>query len=153
MTAVEPKPELSHEETVDPKVEVHNLDSDDLAHLANQEAHDETVLVALKKHPWTVAWCVYGIWILLLCAFDNTTGGSVVSIPWFRHDYGYAFEGDYVLPANWQSAYSGGPAAASVIGTVFSGCKWHRHRLHLADPKTPPTSWAASGRCSSATCS
>jgi hypothetical protein len=29
-----------------------------------------------------------------------------------RKDFGYAFGGDYVLPADWQGAFSGGPVAS-----------------------------------------
>ncbi|RSH80154.1 hypothetical protein EHS25_007259 [Saitozyma podzolica] len=98
-----------------------HLDVAAVGHLANQEAHDETPMQALRRHPWTCVWVVYGIWVLLCCSFDNSAAGSVVGIPRFRQDYGYAYEGDYVLPANWQSAYSGGPAAASVFGTFAGG--------------------------------
>jgi SP family general alpha glucoside:H+ symporter-like MFS transporter len=100
-----------------------HLDVAAVGHLANQEDHDETPMQALRRHPWTCVWVVYGIWVLLCCSFDNSAAGSVVGIPRFRQDYGYAYEGDYVLPANWQSAYSGGPAAASVFGTFAGGCE------------------------------
>ena len=94
-----------------------------MGHLANQEDHEETAKQALRRYPWTFLWMVYGIWIILCCAFDNSAGGSVVGLPKFREDYGYAFEGNYVIPANWQSAWSGGPNAAQFFGTFATGCE------------------------------
>lgn len=81
-------------------------------HLANQEDHEETVRQALTRHPWAVLWCVYAIWVVVISSFDNQVGGVVISIPEFRKDFGSPFDGDYVLPAKWQSAYSGGPVAS-----------------------------------------
>jgi hypothetical protein len=82
------------------------------SHVANQEEHEETVLQAIIKHPKTILWCVFALWILLLSSFDNQAGGVVIGVPEFRKDFGSAFEGNYVLPAKWQSAYSGGPTAS-----------------------------------------
>lgn len=81
-------------------------------HLGNQAEHEETVLQALKKHPKTIMWCVFALWVLLLSSFDNQAGGIVIGVPEFRKDFGFAFEGNYVLPAKWQSAYSGGPTGS-----------------------------------------
>jgi SP family general alpha glucoside:H+ symporter-like MFS transporter len=81
-------------------------------HLANQEEHEETILQAITKHPKTIVWCVFALWVLLLSSFDNQAGGIVIGVPEFRKDFGSAFEGNYVLPAKWQSAYSGGPTAS-----------------------------------------
>ena len=103
------------------------LDSNDhvefVGQLAEQEAHEETALQALRNHPWSSVWVVYGIAIIIACSFDNNAGGNVISIPRFRQDYGSPFDGNYVLPAQWQSAYSGGPAASSVFGTFGGSCR------------------------------
>lgn len=74
--------------------------------------HQQTVFGAIKHRPWAFAWCIYAIWVLLLTSYDNQAGGIVVSIPQFRMDFGSAYAGDYVLPAKWQSAYSGAPVAS-----------------------------------------
>jgi hypothetical protein len=96
---------------------------------AEQEAHEETPWQALKSHPWSSVWVVYGIGIIIACSFDNNAGGNVISIPRFRQDYGSPFDGNYVLPAQWQSAYSGGPAASSVFGTFGGSCEFHIPRV------------------------
>jgi len=66
-------------------------------------------------------WLVFAIFVILITSFDNQVGGTVIGIPKFRQDYGSPFKGDYVLPAEWQSAYSGGPTASSVIGSLGAG--------------------------------
>lgn len=93
---------------------------EEIGHLANAEDHQESVLQAIANQPWTLVWCVYAIWVLILTSFDNQAGGTVIGIPQFRKDFGSPFNGDYVLPASWQSAYSGGPVASCVL--PFNQC-------------------------------
>ena len=50
--------------------------------------------------------------VLTLSSYDNQAGGIFLSIPQFRKEFGFAYHGNYVLPANWQSAYSGGPTTS-----------------------------------------
>ena len=40
--------------------------------------------------------------ICIMWGFDGLAGGVVVSIAEFRQDYGTAYDGDYVVDANWQ---------------------------------------------------
>ena len=81
-------------------------------HVANQDDHDITAIQAVKKNPKTVLWCAYAIWLLVLNSFENQAGGSALGIPEFRKDFGYKFGDEYVLPANWQGAFNGGPVAS-----------------------------------------
>jgi SP family general alpha glucoside:H+ symporter-like MFS transporter len=80
------------------------------AHVANQDDHDTTAIEA--KNPKTVLWCCYAIWLLVLNSFENQAGGSALGIPQFRQDFGYKFGDSYVLDANWQGAFNGGPVAS-----------------------------------------
>lgn len=81
-------------------------------HAAQQADHNMSKWGAIKENPINTLWCVYGIWALIVIGFDNQAGGLVISIPQFRKDYGKAFEGEYVIDAQWQSAFSGGPVAS-----------------------------------------
>jgi SP family general alpha glucoside:H+ symporter-like MFS transporter len=83
-----------------------------IGHAATAEEHKETALQAIKSQPWAFIWCIYAIYVLILTSFDNQAGGAILGIPQFRKDFGNAYQGDYVLPANWQSAYSGAPVAS-----------------------------------------
>ena len=83
-----------------------------VGYIGNEEERRETALQAIKRCPKTLAWCAYALGVLTLSSYDNQAGGIFLSIPQFRKDFGFAFGGSYVLPAKWQSAYSGGPTAS-----------------------------------------
>ncbi|KAK0374078.1 MFS hexose transporter [Colletotrichum melonis] len=100
---------------------------EEIGHAATAEDHDETVLQAIKNQPWAFVWCIYAIYVLILTSFDNQAGGTVIGIPQFRKDFGSEFNGNYVLPAKWQSAYSGAPVASAVVGSLGAG--WVADRI------------------------
>jgi MFS transporter, SP family, general alpha glucoside:H+ symporter len=83
-----------------------------IGHLTNQEDHDTTRWEAIKSNPWAFGWCLFAVWTTLLVSFENQASGIVIGIPQFRKDFGTYYEGNYVLPAKWQSAFSGAPVAA-----------------------------------------
>ncbi|CAK7235913.1 hypothetical protein SBRCBS47491_009458 [Sporothrix bragantina] len=89
-----------------------------LAHLSDQEDHTIGIWQSLVRYPWASAWCVYGLWTIILISFDVQAGGAVVGIPQFRKDFGNYYEGAYVLPAAWQSAFNGAPVAAAVVSSL-----------------------------------
>ncbi|UKZ83265.1 hypothetical protein TrVFT333_011072 [Trichoderma virens FT-333] len=91
-----------------------------LAHLTDQEDHETGIYQSLIRNPWASVWCIYGLWTVILLSFDAQAAGSVVGIPRFRQDFGYLFEGEYVLPAQWQSAFNGAPVAMAVISSLAS---------------------------------
>ncbi|KAK2056392.1 alpha glucoside transporter [Colletotrichum caudatum] len=91
-----------------------------LAQVANVEDHELGIWKSLVRYPWASAWCVYACWTIILIGFYVQAAGAVVGIPSFRKDFGYKFEGDYVLPAVWQSSFSGAPVATAVISSIAS---------------------------------
>jgi hypothetical protein len=50
--------------------------------------------------------------ICIMWGFDGLAGGVVTSIAEFRKDFGYPYEGDYVVDANWQLGF----LAATLFG-------------------------------------
>lgn len=87
-------------------------DRNDLANLIEQEDHETSKLQAIRRNPWAFFWAIYGAWQIMLLAYENNAAGLVTGIPRFRQDFGFEFEGGYVLPAAWQAAHSGGPIAS-----------------------------------------
>ncbi|KIW77104.1 hypothetical protein Z517_09550 [Fonsecaea pedrosoi CBS 271.37] len=87
-----------------------------LGHLANQEDHELGVWQSFKAYPGACMWCVYACWTIVLAAFEIQAAGSVLGIPQFRKDFGSYFEGNYVLPTEWQSAFNAAPVASAIIG-------------------------------------
>jgi MFS family permease len=90
------------------------------AHMSNHEEHQTGVFQSFVRYPGACVWCVYAIWCITLLSFDVQAAGAVVGIPEFRKDFGYEYEGDYVLPARWQSAFGGAPIATYVISLLLS---------------------------------
>lgn len=84
----------------------------DAAQIASQEDHQVSKWQAVKNQPLAFFWCIYAVWVCLLVSFENQASGSVISIPQFRKDFGSYYEGNYVIPAKWQSAFSGAPVAS-----------------------------------------
>lgn len=82
-----------------------------LAHISNQEEHEIRAWQSFLQYPLPSFWCVYACWCVILLSFDAQASGAVVGIPQFRKDFGYPYNGDYVLSAEWQSAFGGAPIA------------------------------------------
>lgn len=89
-----------------------------LGHVALQEEHELTVLQAIRRYPKVFLWCLFAQFATLLVSFENQAAGNVLSIPKFREDFGHYYEGSYVLYTSWQSAFYGGPLAATIIATL-----------------------------------
>lgn len=100
--------------TIAEKVQAEHLDAvgSDLAHLANQEEHELGKLASIKKYPLACFWSIYAVWCMLLVSFENQASGNIIGVPEFRKDFGYEYNGDYVLYATWQSVFQGAPVAS-----------------------------------------
>jgi hypothetical protein len=83
-----------------------------LASLADREDHQASKWQAIRRNPWAFLWCLYAVWTVLLVSFENQASGNILGIPQFRKDFGTLYNGDYVLSAEWQSAFSGAPVAS-----------------------------------------
>ena len=92
----------------------HEEDPSTIAHLANQEEHEHGKLASISNQPLATLWSVFAVWCVLLVSFENQAAGNIISVPRFRQDFGREFDGDYVLDANWQSAFQGAPVASYV---------------------------------------
>lgn len=80
-----------------------------LGHLVNAADHELTKWQAIKKNPWACAWTMFAIWMVLLVSFENQASGNILGIPRFRKDFGQLVDGNYVLSATWQSAFTASP--------------------------------------------
>ncbi|KAL2819449.1 general substrate transporter [Aspergillus granulosus] len=90
------------------------------AHMSNHEEHQTGIFQSFVRYPGACTWCIYAIWCITLLSFDVQAAGAVVGIPEFRKDFGYEYEGDYVLPARWQSAFGGAPIATAIISSLIA---------------------------------
>ncbi|KAK9780169.1 putative MFS hexose transporter [Seiridium cardinale] len=92
-----------------------------LAHLGNQEEHEIGKLETIKRYPKAIGWAFFAVWTVLLVSFENQASGNILGIPRFRQDFGYLYNGSYVLYANWQSAFSGAPLGSAIVGCLGGG--------------------------------
>jgi SP family general alpha glucoside:H+ symporter-like MFS transporter len=114
-----PATEIKAERTNTSHVEVNlSKEQQQLGHLANQEDHDLGIYESLRKYPGGCAWCAYACWTIILCSFELQAAGSVLGIPTFRKDFGSEYNGNYVLPAAWQSAFNAAPVASATFGVL-----------------------------------
>ncbi|KAL1890755.1 hypothetical protein Sste5346_008080 [Sporothrix stenoceras] len=65
---------------------------------------------AFFKNPKAIAWSCYMLFTVVSWGYDGLCSG-------FRADYGIYYEGQYVIPAKWQLAFT----AASLIGLIIGG--------------------------------
>lgn len=70
-----------------------------------------------KQSPRAVASCLYFLFTCIMWGYDGLAGAIVLSIPRWRQDYGYLYEGQWVVSANWQLAFT----SASLIGLMGGG--------------------------------
>lgn len=71
----------------------------------------------MKKYPFACC-CVLALVFILICtSFESQAGGIVIAIATFREDFGdLQPDGSYVINASYQSAFSGVPLAAQIVG-------------------------------------
>ena len=74
---------------------------------------------AIKAEKRFCMWTLYTMLLVFSWGYDSGLSGVAIAFPEFRKYYGnyYAADGEYVIPAMWQSLWN----AASTIGQVFGG--------------------------------
>lgn len=77
-----------------------------------QKDHEQTKWQVAKSNPLSVIWCLYGVFALITSSFDQNAALVVLGIPEFRKDFGYEFQGTYVIDPTWQAIFGGAPLAA-----------------------------------------
>ncbi|KAH4053409.1 hypothetical protein HBH49_083170 [Parastagonospora nodorum] len=90
----------------------------------------------VRQNPWACFWCIYACWTIILVAFETQASCAVVGIPQFRKDFGFEFpegSGEYVLPAGWQSAFSGAPSASCCVPRHKTNCGLDWTSIHAFD--------------------
>ncbi|OAQ62967.1 maltose permease [Pochonia chlamydosporia 170] len=93
----------------------------------HQLEHELTVKDVFKKHPavvwWSFFWSMAGVgW-----GFDAQVNGGMLGVASFRRDFGYIYQGEAVLPADWQTAFN----TVSSVGQFFGGflCSWMADKI------------------------
>ncbi|KAJ6437999.1 MFS maltose permease MalP [Purpureocillium lavendulum] len=94
------------------------------AHAELVEAiHAESQLTfgeALRLYPKAIGWSAFVSMGVIMLAFDPQLIGNLYSTPKFQRDFGYEFEGKYVIDASWQTGLSMGNPIGQVVGALFA---------------------------------
>ncbi|KAI1480460.1 putative maltose permease [Daldinia eschscholtzii] len=98
---------------------------------AVQREHGLTFWEAAKLYPTAVGWSAYVSIGVIMLAFDPQIIGNMFAMPQFQKDFGFELDGEYVIPAAWQTGLSLGNPLGQVFGALFSayplelfGRKW-----------------------------
>ncbi|TRX94720.1 hypothetical protein FHL15_004492 [Xylaria flabelliformis] len=99
---------------------------------AIQLEHALSFWEAVKLYPTAVGWSAFVSIGVIMLAFDPQIVGNMFAIPQFKKDFGVAHpNGEFVIPARWQTGLSLGNPLGQVIGALFSaypmelfGRKW-----------------------------
>ncbi|KAH7201512.1 general substrate transporter [Fusarium oxysporum] len=89
----------------------------DQIQVANANEHNLTFRDVARRHPkiiwWSFFWCMCAVgW-----GFDTQVNGAMVGVPAFRKYYGHELDGDWVIPADWLTAFN----IVSSVGQFFGG--------------------------------
>ncbi|KAH7121296.1 maltose permease [Dendryphion nanum] len=86
-----------------------------------------TFSYVIRHHPALVWWSFFYAMSAVGWGFDAQVNGAMIAVPSFRRDFGYVFQGEPVLPADWQTAFN----TVSAVGQFFGGfmCSWTADRI------------------------
>ncbi|KAI0508290.1 sugar porter family MFS transporter [Xylaria bambusicola] len=99
---------------------------------AIEQEHALTFWEAVSLYPTAVGWSMFVSIGVIMLAFDPQIVGNMFAIPQFKKDFGIEHpNGEFVIPARWQTGLSLGNPLGQVVGALFSaypmelfGRKW-----------------------------
>lgn len=116
---------------MDPSVEKFDVESahknggeEDVAAEAivgDQIEHQMTFYQGLRLYPKSIGWSAFFSMGVIMTAFDPQLLGSLFATPSFQKDFGYFFEGSYIISAPWQTALGMGNPIGQVLGALAAG--------------------------------
>ncbi|ORY56140.1 sugar porter family MFS transporter [Pseudomassariella vexata] len=87
---------------------------------AVQQEHSLTFTQAVQLYPTAVGWSAFVSLGVIMLAFDPQLLGNLYATPQFQADFGYEFEGSYIISAPWQTGLSMGNPVGQVVGALVS---------------------------------
>ncbi|KAI0136815.1 sugar porter family MFS transporter [Xylariales sp. AK1849] len=87
---------------------------------AIHQEHELTFFEAVKLYPAAVGWSAFVSIGVIMLAFDPQLLGNLYATPQFQRDFGYEYEGEYIISAPWQTGLSMGNPVGQVVGALIS---------------------------------
>lgn len=91
------------------------------AQAASQREHSLGVWQALQAYPFAVLWSLAISMSIIMEGYDTILIGSLYAYPSYKTRFGALENGEYQIPAKWQSAMGSGPQAGAIIGAFANG--------------------------------
>lgn len=85
------------------------------------EEHQLSLIQGLKLYPTSVLWSAFFSMGVIMTAFDPQLLGSLFATPAFQKDFGYLYEGSWIISAPWQTALGMGNPIGQVVGALAAG--------------------------------
>lgn len=83
--------------------------------------HTLSIKDALKFYGPAIIWTFIFSMGNVMVGFDPQLVGTLIAIPQFQKQYGYLYQGSYVVKAQWQSAFNLGAPLGAILGSYFIG--------------------------------
>ncbi|EAU37867.1 conserved hypothetical protein [Aspergillus terreus NIH2624] len=81
---------------------------------------------AMRLYWPAVMWSIYINLATILKGMDGGIVGSLVGLQPFKRTFGYEYQGNYVIPARWISAFNYANPLGGIVGALFSGWAYDR---------------------------
>lgn len=102
------------------KLSIHAEHADEIAEAIAVE-HTLSFWEAVKLYPKAIGWSMYFSMGVIMLSFDPQLLGNLYAMPAFQKDFGYIFEGEYIISAAWQTGLSMGNPIGQVVGALAAG--------------------------------
>ncbi|OLN94081.1 Maltose permease MAL31-like protein 8 [Colletotrichum chlorophyti] len=96
--------------------------------------HNLTFSEAVKLYPAAIGWSAFVSIGVIMLAFDPQLLGNLYATPQFQRDFGYEYQGSYIISAAWQTGLSMGNPVGQVVGALFAAypMDWFGRKLTFA---------------------
>ncbi|WQF83357.1 Putative major facilitator, sugar transporter, major facilitator superfamily [Colletotrichum destructivum] len=96
--------------------------------------HNLSFSQAIRLYPTAIGWSAFVSLGVIMLAFDPQLLGNLYATPQFQRDFGYEYEGSYIISAAWQTGLSMGNPIGQVIGALFAAypMDWLGRKLTFA---------------------
>ncbi|KAL2820840.1 general substrate transporter [Aspergillus cavernicola] len=103
-----------------------NLWESEQSKLYTQAQHDLGFWEAVRLYRPAVFWCLVINIAVILKGFDGALVGSIVGLDPFKKQFGYLYNGEYVVSAAWNGAFNYANSIGGVMGALFAGWVYDR---------------------------
>lgn len=112
---------------------------------ATADEHNLTFLQAIKLYPKAIAWSMFFSLGIIMTAFDPQLLGQLFAAPRFQRDFGYNFEGEWIISAPWQTGLLMGSPIGQVVGAFCAAypMEWFGRKLTFGACGTCNTDYEA----------